>query len=53
MSRAERLEKVKREIAALRTAALRIQGEAYGFVQKLEALEREAVELAAEGEVRP
>ncbi len=53
MSRAETLEKVKREISALKTAALRLQGEAFGFVQKLEALERQAVELAAEGEVRP
>ena len=37
MSRPERLQKVQREIAALRTAALRI----------------EAVELAAEGPVQP
>jgi len=53
MSRSERLEKVKRELAALRTAAVRIQGEAFGFVQKLEELERAAVELAAEGSVQP
>ena len=53
MSRAERLAKAQREIAALKSAALRIQGEAYSFVQKLEELERQAVELAAEGEVRP
>lgn len=53
MSRAERLAKVQREIAALRSSALRLQSEAFGFVQKLEALERQAVELAAEGPVVP
>ncbi len=51
-TRQEILAKVQREISQLKTSALRIQGEAYGFVQKLEALERQAVELAAEGEVR-
>jgi len=53
MSRAERLAKVQREIATLRSAAIRVQSEAYGFVQKLEELERQAVELAAEGPVQP
>ncbi len=53
MTRAERLAKVQREIAALRSSALRIQGEAFGFLQKLEELEREAVQLAAEGPVQP
>lgn len=53
MSRTERLAKAKREIDSLRSAVHRIYGEAYGFLQKLDELERQAVELAADGEVRP
>lgn len=48
MSRAERLARIKREIAALRSGVLRLEGEAYGVKQKLDAIEAEFAELSKE-----
>lgn len=50
MSRAERIERIRRELSAMRSAVQRAEGEVYGVKQKLDALEAEFAALENEGE---
>jgi hypothetical protein len=52
MTRAEILAKVKRDLSELRSRLGRIDGETFLARRQIEDLERQAVELAAEGQPR-
>jgi hypothetical protein len=52
VSRSERLTKLKRDLAELRSRLSRIDGETFLARQQIEDLERQTIELAAEGPVQ-
>ncbi len=50
MTRTERIARMRRQLAEIRSAALRVQGEAYTALQKVDALAAEVDLLEREGE---